>query len=235
MNKKRQDIIEFSLLAGILICINIITSTYFFRIDFTEDKRHSVSEAAIEILEGVNEKLVIEVFLDGDLTPNYERLKKSIREKLDQLSLYAKGYLEYKFTDPASEPDEIARRRLYNQLAQRGINPKYFLEEDKGQKTEKYIFPGAIISYKEKEAAANFLKGNSILPEQQLVNQAIENIEFELLSAIRKLANKDFKSIGIIEGHGELTREDIMDATNALNDHYITERINLSTDTSVSR
>ncbi|MCS6824721.1 MAG: gliding motility-associated ABC transporter substrate-binding protein GldG [Cytophagaceae bacterium] len=235
MRKKKQDITELLLIVGIFINVNIIGSVYFFRIDFTEDKRHSVSEAAREIMANVEEKLYVEVFLDGDLTPNYERLKRAIREKLNQLSVYARGHLQIKFTDPASEEDENIRKRLYAQLVQKGITPKYFLEEKNGKKTEKYIFPGAIISYKEREVSANFLKGNSILPEQRLVHQAVENVEFEFLNAIRKLTNKDFKSVAIIEGHGELSREELMEATNALNENYATERINLSTDTNLSR
>src|SRR6187402_2278067 len=101
MKKKRADSIEFLLLIGIILFVNIITSTYFFRWDFTEDSRYSISSASKEILSKTDDKIRVEVFLDGDLNPNYERLKKSIQEKLDEFKVYTNGNLEYKFTNPS--------------------------------------------------------------------------------------------------------------------------------------
>ncbi|HVD99320.1 MAG TPA: gliding motility-associated ABC transporter substrate-binding protein GldG [Cytophagaceae bacterium] len=235
MKKKRADSIEFFLLTGIILFVNIITATYFFRWDFTEDQRYSISPASKEILGNIDDKIRIEVFLDGELNPNYERLKKSIQEKLEEFKVYANGNLEYRFTNPNQEEDKETRERLYYQLSQRGITPKYFLEEKNGQKNEKYIFPGALIAYKEKEAPVMFLKGSKLLPEQEQLNQSVEGVEFELISAIRKLSNKEFKTLAVIEGHGEYSKEEILDLTNSLNENYAVERINLSQDTALSR
>jgi ABC-2 type transport system permease protein len=218
MTKKRTDSIEFLLTIGILLFVNIITNSYFFRWDFTEDSRYSISPASKDILEKIDEKIRIEVFLDGELNPNYERLKKSIEEKLEEFSVYTHGNLEYRFTNPSLEENKETRERLYQQLAQRGITPKYFLEEKNGKKEEKYLFPGALISYKEKETPVMFLKGSKILPEQEQLNQSVEGVEFELISAVRKLSNKEFKSLAVIEGHGEYSKEEILDLTNSLND-----------------
>lgn len=235
MTKKRADIIEFLLLVGIIFFVNVITSTYFFRWDFTEDSRYSISPASKEILGKVDDKIRIEVFLDGELNPNYERLKKSIAEKLEEFKVYSNGNLEYRFTNPSSEENKEIRERLYQQLAQRGITPKYYLDESNGQREEKYLFPGAIVSYKEKETPVMFLKGSKILPEQEQLNQSVEGVEFELISAVRKLSNKEFKSLAVIEGHGEFSKEEILDLTNSLNENYAVERINLSQDTALSR
>jgi ABC-2 type transport system permease protein len=235
MTKKRADIIEFILLAGIILFCNTITSVYFFRLDLTEDKRYSIAPATKEILAHTDDRIQVEVFLDGDLNPNYERLKKSIQEKLEEFKVYAPGRLEYKFTNPSAEEDKAVRERLYYQLAQRGINPKYYLEEKNGKKEEKYLFPGALVSYKEKEAPVVFLKGSKILPEQEQLNQSVEGVEFELISAIRKLSQKEFKTLAIVEGHGELSREEVLDLTNSLNENYSVERINLAQDTALGR
>ena len=235
MKKKRADITEFLLLAGIILFVNIITNTYFFRWDFTEDQRYSISPASKEILGKLNDKISVEVFLDGELNPNYERLKKSIQEKLDEFKVYSGGNLEYKFTNPDKKVSKEDRERLYYQLSQRGITPKYFLEEKNGKKEQRYLFPGAIISYKEKEAPVLFLKGDKMVSEQEQLNQSVEGVEFELISAIRKLSNKEFKAIAVIDGHNEYSKEEIQDLTNSLNENYAVERINLSQDTSLER
>ncbi|HSZ24412.1 MAG TPA: gliding motility-associated ABC transporter substrate-binding protein GldG, partial [Cytophagaceae bacterium] len=235
MTKKKADIIEFLLIAGIIVFVNIITNTYFFRWDYTEDSRYSISPASKEILASINDKIHVEIFLDGELNPNYERLKKSIQEKLEEFKIYTKGQLEYSFTNPNKESNKEIRERLYYQLSQRGITPKYFLEEKNGKKEENYLFPGALVSYKEKETPVMFLKGNKLLPEQEQLNQSVEGVEFELISAIRKLSNKEYKPLAIIEGHGEYAKEDILDLTNSLNENYAVERINLAQDTSLRR
>ncbi len=68
-----------------------------------------------------------------------------------------------------------------------------------------------------------------------MLNQSVEGVEFELLSAIRKLSNKEFKSLAIIEGHGEFSREEILDLTNSLNENYAVERVNLTATPDLSR
>jgi ABC-2 type transport system permease protein len=235
MKKKKADSIEFLLLLGIILFVNIITGVYFFRWDFTEDQRYSISPAAKEILGKIDDKIRIEIFLDGDLNPNYERLKKSVKEKLDEFKVYTHGNLEYKFTNPDLEENEAIRKRHYSQLAQRGITPKYFLEEKDGRRIEKTIFPGAFISYKEKETPVVFLKGSKMLSEQEQLNQSVEGVEFELISAIRKLTNKEFKTLAVIDGHGEYAKEEILDLTNSLNENYAVERVNISQDSSLDR
>ncbi|HEY8401916.1 MAG TPA: gliding motility-associated ABC transporter substrate-binding protein GldG [Cytophagaceae bacterium] len=235
MKKKWIDITEFLLLLGILFFLNVIFSNYFFRLDFTEDKRYSISDTGKEMLRKLDDVLYVTVFLDGDLNPGYTRLKKAIEEKLQEFKAYAGNNIQVTFSDPNAEQNPQLRDRLFYQLSQRGIKPKYYLEEKGGTKQEKYIFPGAIISYKEKETPVMFLKGSKILPEEQQLNQSVEVIEFELLSAIRKLSNKEFKSIAIIEGHGELKKEEIADLTNALNENYAVERININDEKNLDR
>ena len=225
--KKKNDILEYIFLIAILVFVNIIFSEYFFRVDFTEDKRYSISPVSQKVLSNLDGDVYVEIFLDGDLNPDYERLKKSIKEKLDQFKAYSNNKLEYRFINPSDETDEQMRERGFRLIAQRGIKPKYFLEEKNGQKTEKLIFPGAIVSYKQNETPVQFLKGNKVQSDEEQLNQAVEGVEFELLKAIRKLSISEYKTIAIIDGHGEPSKENLEDITNTLNEFYAVQRIRL--------
>jgi len=225
--KKKNDILEYVLLIAILVFLNIILSEQFFRLDFTKDKRYSISPVSEKVITSLDDDMYVEIFLDGDLNPDYERLKKSIKEKLDQFKAYSNNRFEYRFIDPSAEPDKQLRERGYTLIVQRGVQPKYFLDEKNGEKTEKFIFPGAVVSYKGNETPVLFLKGNKVQSEEQQLNQAVEGVEFELLKAIRKLTNKEYKSIAIVNGHGEPDPEHLEDITTALNDFYSVERVHL--------
>lgn len=225
--KKKNDILEYIFLIAILVFVNIILSEHFFRLDFTQDKRYSISPVSQKVLGSLDGDVYVEIFLDGELSPDYERLKKSIKEKLDQFKAYSNNKLEYRFIDPSAEEDKQMRERGFTLIAQRGIKPKYFLEEKNGQKTEKFIFPGAIVSYKQNETPVQFLKGNKVQSDEEQLNQAVEGVEFELLKAIRKLSITEYKSIAIIEGHGEPAKENLEDITNSLNEFYAVQRIRL--------
>ncbi|ABG58818.1 protein involved in gliding motility GldG [Cytophaga hutchinsonii ATCC 33406] len=231
--KKKNDILEYIFLIAILVFVNIILSEHFFRLDFTQDKRYSISPVSQQVLGKLDGDVYVEIFLDGDLNPDYERLKKSIKEKLDQFKAYSNNKLEYRFINPADEADEQMRERGFRLIAQRGIKPKYFLEEKNGQKTEKLIFPGAIVSYRQNETPVQFLKGNKVQSDEEQLNQAVEGVEFELLKAIRKLSISEYKTIAIIDGHGEPAKEQLEDVTSTLNEFYSVQRIRLDSITAL--
>ncbi|MCU0430132.1 MAG: gliding motility-associated ABC transporter substrate-binding protein GldG [Cytophagaceae bacterium] len=235
MKKKTADIVEFSLWLGIILALNVIAAHYFFRLDLTEDKRYSLSEAGKDLLGKVNEQLIIKVYLSGDLDPAYERLRKSVEEKLKEFQVYANGKVELEFIDPNADDNPALKQRLYQELHARGIRKDVYLSQRNGKKQEITVFPGAVLSYREKDQAVNFLKGSSIIPKEQQLNQSVETLEFELLSALRKLVASEIQTIGIVEGHGELSKEEMQDLSNALNENYSTERITLSANQDLSR
>jgi ABC-2 type transport system permease protein len=231
--KKKNDILEYILLIAILVFVNIILSENFFRLDFTQDKRYSISPVTQKVLSSLDGDVYVEIFLDGDLSPEYERLKKSIKEKLDQFKAYSNTKLEYRFINPSAEEDKQMRERGFRLIAQRGLQPKYFLEEKNGNKTEKFIFPGAIVSYKQNETPVQFLKGNKVQSDEEQLNHAVEGVEFELLKAIRKLSIKEYKTIAIIDGHGEPAKENLEDIINSLNEFYAVKRVRLDSFTAL--
>lgn len=235
MVKKKLDILEWLLIIGILVSMNVILSKHFFRVDFTEDKRYSITPVTQEALKQVDQDLYIQIFLDGELNPAYDRLKKSIKEKIEQLQAYSDVEIKYSFLDPNQNADKRVRDQVYRELIQKGIQPKYYLDEKNGQKTEKYIFPGALMFYKNREVAIPFLKGNKMASEEEQLNQSVEGVEFELLKGIKKLTESTFKSVAVISGQGEPSKEHLIEFTNALNEFYNVERVPLKSDTSLNR
>ncbi len=156
------------------------------------------------------------------------RLKKSIKETLDEFRSYAGDNVQYDFINPSELKDKKSKKEIYKQLYQLGLTPTTLQEKDKdGKITQRIIFPGALISFKGKEIAADFLKNNiSRTPEENL-NASIEEIESTLINSIRKLKNDFGQKIAFIEGHGELNEWQVGDITRTLSEYYVVERVRI--------
>lgn len=227
-NKKLFDTIDFILLILIFLLLNIIGSQYFFRIDLTEEKRYTIAEASKNTLQNLDDIVYVEVFLDGDLPPGFKRLQKSILETLDEFRRYSGANIQFKLIDPTAESNIQLKNRFMSELAQKGVQPTNIYTNENGKQSEKLIFPGAIISYKGIENAVVFLKGAAGANSSEALNQSIEGVEFELISAIRKLSQTQQKRIGIIQGHGEADGIQMDEFFQTLKENYATDRINLA-------
>ncbi len=233
--KKSLDILEFFLIFGIILLLNAFVAIYFFRLDFTEDKRYSVSPQAKDMLSKLDDPITVEIYLSGKLDPDYERLRRAIEDKLEQFKVYSGTELVYRFVDPSAEADESIRERQMSMLMQKGVQPMVYLKEEGGKKEQVRIFPGAIMTYKEREVPVQFIKGIRFSDPATYLNQAVESVEFELLQALRKLSSEDFVDIAFVEGHGELNEQEASSFIRTIGNYYSIQRIDLSKDTALSR
>lgn len=229
--KQSKKIGDLLLLANAIllgVILNVLGSWYFFRIDLTDEGRYTIKPQTKELLEKLDDAVYVEVFLEGDLNPGFERFKKSIRETLEEFRIYSHDRIQYTFTDPNLAMGAKARNEFIAELNAKGIAPRNVIENKDGQRLEKLVFPGALISYGGMETGVMLLKGNAMQGSQQVLNQAIEGIEFELANAIHKLTNLDRKKIGFVSGHGELSGLPIASFKNALSEQYEVGEIALS-------
>lgn len=187
-----------------MVLINLISSQFFFRLDLTEEKRYTIHEATREMLRDLDDDVYIEVFLEGELNAGFRRFQKAIRETLETFRIYSDNKVQYAFTDPATAMSRKAQQEYMAGLAAKGIQPTNVIDTRDGERVEKIIFPGAVISYGGAEQGVMLLKGNKASSPEEEINQSIEGIEFEIANAMHKLMATDPKQIGLLTGHGEL-------------------------------
>jgi len=233
MKKKWINIVDYFLVIGIVACLNVLFAQYFFRIDLTEDNRYSLAPVTKDILRNLDEKVYVEVFLAGDMNPGYERLKKTIKEKLQEFKVYSNKGLEFRFVDPNQIADKKIRENFYTQLVKKGLHYRYYLEEKGGQKDEKIIFPGALIYYHEREIPVMFMKGKKMISPEEELNEAVEDVEFGLISGLRRVTAKKVKNIAFVEGHGAFDEDEVADISSSLFENYNVQRIHLSDSTAL--
>ena len=219
-NFRRNSLVQFAALLLLLVLVNVISSFLFVRFDLTSEKRFSLSPDTKERLKNLKDVAYIKVYLEGDLPPAYKRLRNAVKELLDEFRVYAGDNLEYEFIDPSASADADERNKLYQQLAQYGIQPTNIREKGKGETTQKIIFPGAILNYKGKELSLQLLKSRIGMGAEEMVNNSTEGLEYEFMNGLRKI-NTDFrKKIAFLQGHGELSTLRLTDAARSLSDAY---------------
>lgn len=226
-NTKRQSIIRMLLLLGILIFVNIIAQFVFKRIDMTQEKRYSLSQSSKDLAKGLDDIVYFRIYLEGDLPPGFIKLRNSLKEMLDEFRIYSNDNIEYEFIDPSANPDEKQRVELYKQLSQKGLYPTNLEENDKGQQSQKIIFPGAIVNYRAQEIPMQILKSKFGGNSDVMLNNSIENLEYEISTVLRKLSREKSTSIAFLRGQGELPTKQISDAANGLSDFYIVDTVSI--------
>jgi len=198
----KKTTIRLLVLLAVLAGINWLASLLFFRIDLTEDKRYTVSDATKELLANLDKNVNVNVYLSGDFPAGFERLESATREMLEEFKTYSNGHLSFQFSDPSQATSEEQRNKQYQNLVNRGLIPTNLHATDQdGKRTEKIIFPGAIVQADTLSVPVQLLKGNKTSSKEEQLNQSIEGVEFELSSAIRLLANPERKKVGLIVSH----------------------------------
>ncbi len=230
-NFKLQSLTELGLVLGLLILLNLILTNYFFRIDLTSEKRYSLSESSKNLAAKVDDVMFVKVYLEGDFPAGFKRLRQSAKEMLDEFAAYTNGKLQYEFVDPFENADAKKANDILQELGEKGLQPTNVQIKKDDESTQKLIVPGAMFYYKGKEVPVNLLKAQFGQGPEEVINESIELMEYEIANVLRKCVKTKAKQVAFIDDHGELARWDVADASNELKEFYAVTRIPLAIQT----
>lgn len=217
-NRNRSSI-GLLVLAISLVLLHILSYRFFVRVDLTADKRHSIHPATKKLLASLQDGLLVKIYLAGELPVGFRQLQRTTTELLAAFSAYTRHRIRYQIIDINKVSIE-ERKILYKHLASKGIPPTHLYVQDRGQRTEKVIYPGALINYQDQELGVLLLKGHAMTSPGQMVSQSIENLEFEISKAIAKLIKKEPIKVGIVGGHGGPPEYQLQGFKKALQEDY---------------
>lgn len=228
LGNKVFDWTLFSFVLGGLILVNIISNFVYKRWDLTEDKRYSITESAQQFLsskKSFSDKVLIKVYLDGELPADLKRLRNAVEETLSEFKQYAGNRIEYEFIDPSkgSEGDvKSLQMDLYNEG--KGILPTDLTVEEINQTKNQLIWPGALVTYQgEVRSHIQFLNQRKISTRYDItgiVQGAINDLEYNLINGIRKAIADKRKTIAFLQGHGEFIEPQTLALRNLLQENY---------------
>ncbi len=228
-SKKLEDILIFAIGFVAIVLINLLVARQFSRIDLTEEKRYSLKPETVRILRELEDELHVEIFLEGNLNASFQRFQKAILETVEEFRIYSHNKITYSISNPTAAMSEKARNEFMADLASRGIQPTNIIDTRDGQREERIIFPGVIVSHEGLESGVMLLKGNKAGTPEEEINQSIEGIEYELISTVYSLVNSDRKQVGYVVGHGELDSLQASSFINELQNVYDVSNISFRT------
>lgn len=203
-----------------LILASTISGQLFFRLDLTTEKRYSLNEVSIDLVKNLKEPVNITLYLDGDLPPGFQKLKKSIQEKIADYNAYSSRLINLISVDPYEITDARRRDQLFRDLAEKGLQPTNIRQNTEKGTTSRLIFPGAVVEYGNKSTAVNLLQNNQNTSAEVNWNNSIENLEYIFTSAIAELMNEEKQSVAFLTGHGELNEHELHDFASTLASRY---------------
>ena len=231
---KANKYISAVLLIVLSLFINILSGFISWNIDLTSDNKYSFAEESTAIINNLDDKLFIKVFLEGDLPAEFKKLQKSTEDLLKQFKVIDNTNIDFEFINPNNVDNEKERLALFKQLVRLKLSSTDEKIKKDGIQVYQTIFPGAIIYYKDKQEAVNFFKQLPGESKVSNINSSIEALEYEFVSAIEHLTKTRFSKIAFLEGNGELNEQQVYDITESVLDDnfnlsyfYKVERFNI--------
>jgi ABC-2 type transport system permease protein len=189
---------------AIVAAVSVIGHYLFLRADLTAERRYTLSRHTKEMLKKIDEPVLFRVYLEGEFPSDFKRLQSETKEMLNQFRAYNSN-IDYEFYNPNNFENREEQQMFYQKLAQKGIQPTQIQVKSDNGVTQQILIPAADVYYKGRETTVQLLQSQKYVSDADLLNNSIQNLEYNLSSAIRALSRGEKRSIGFLQGHGELT------------------------------
>ncbi|HVN57531.1 MAG TPA: gliding motility-associated ABC transporter substrate-binding protein GldG [Bacteroidales bacterium] len=224
-NVRTRSWMQFVSASVAAIAFAVVASMLNIRLDLTEDHRYTLSGPTHRVLDKLKNDVYLQVYLDGDMPVQFKKLKRSVREILDEFRVASGRKIDYEFINPSSAGDAKERNKQYETLIGKGLQEYNVHSSDAGGgSSQRLIFPGLIVNYNGIEVPVNFLKNNTNRSADQRLLNSIEGFEYELVQTISTIASDSVKRVAFVEGHDELTGIEVADITLALSNYFFVDR-----------
>ena len=200
-----------------IIVINLISNFFFKRFDLTQDKRYTLSETTLNIIESVDSPLYIEVYLEGNFPPEFKRLQNETKQLLEEFTAYNSNII-FNFKNPIEK--EETRVEKMKEFYAKGMQPLSITVEDKGKQSQEVVFPWAQATYGDKFTKIALLKNLMGASTEQKVISSVQHLEFGFAEAINKVSKEKQKKIAVIKGNGELIEPFMADFLKTVKESY---------------
>jgi len=182
--KRSKVITQVLIFIGILIVVNMISEQMFLRLDFTADKRYTLSTATKDILEDLDDVITVTAYFTENMPPQLQKSRKDFEDLLIEYENRSDGNVVYEFINPNENEAEEQKAQ------QKGISPVMVNVTEKDQVKQLRAYLGAVLQMGEK---------TEIIP----MIQPGSGMEYSLTTSIKKISVMDKPKVAFLQGHGE--------------------------------
>lgn len=163
----------------VVIMVNLVCLTLFFRIDLTQNKSYSLSKVSRQVVATLSEPLTIKVFFTKDLPAPHNNTHRYLQDLLNEYALQNKKYFRPQFYNVNPESDSLGDDTRDNREMARnyGIQPVQIQMVENDEVKFKKAFMGLVL-----------IHGDII--ERLPTITSTDGLEYQLTTAIQKLNHK---------------------------------------------
>lgn len=201
----------------LLLVINYIAQQWHSRIDLTQDKRYTLSETTCKTLSQIQQPLVIDVLLKGNIPTEFKKLQTEAVQLLEEYTA-ANDHLIVNFVNPLE--DEPNADAAIQNLINNGLQPLQIAQTEAGKSSVEYIFPWAVISDGKRVEKVRLFIDKLGTTDQERVQNSVQRLEYNLTDALHKFTVKKQKKIAILRSNGTLEDVYLYDFLKTAREYY---------------
>lgn len=201
----------------LLLAINYIAQQWHSRIDLTQDKRYTLSETTRKTLSQIQQPLVIDVLLKGNIPTEFKKLQTEAIQLLEEYTA-ANDHLIVNFVNPLE--DEPNADTAIQNLINNGLQPLQIAQTEAGKSSVEYIFPWAVISDGKRVEKVRLFIDKLGTTDQERVQNSVQRLEYNLTDALHKFTVKKQKKIAILRSNGTLEDVYLYDFLKTAREYY---------------
>ncbi|WP_308005526.1 gliding motility-associated ABC transporter substrate-binding protein GldG [uncultured Chryseobacterium sp.] len=195
--KKIQFKSPLGILLFVVLPLVVILAISGIRLDLTKEKRYTLSDNTVKVLESVNKPLVVDVYLEGDFPASFKQLQSETKFMLEEFRKI-NPKIDFKFIDP------IKTKMSKDTLMAMGMQPSMLPDIKDGKVSQIMLFPYAVVKYDKRGVSIPLVVQQTGIDADQQLTKSIENLEYNLVSNIKNIAAHKRKRIGILVNQDEL-------------------------------
>lgn len=174
-----QKYYKFGLYLLVIVLINLVGISLFFRTDLTSSDLYSLSDASKRVVSTLKEPLTVNVFFTKNLPAPYNTIELYLHDLMEEYELYSNDNLSYRFYNvTAAEGDLTEEAEGNRKIAQSyGIHPVNVQAVEQDQVKVQRAYMGMVL-----------IHGDVV--EKIPAVTTTEGLEYKITNAIQKLNNK---------------------------------------------
>lgn len=191
-------------------------SSCFLSSDKSEKLLYSESKT---ILNTLQDKIYINIYMEGDLSPNFKVLQSKTKEILTKFKNSSNKEVDFEFVSISEKMNE-KEEKIYNPLSSQGIHPIWVRNKENYHKT----YPYAVVNFRQKSLPillhnSLFYDTISELSEKEL-NKSTKYLEYNFMESLYLVQQLEKKKIAFLTGNGQLDSINTWDIRNTLTKFY---------------
>lgn len=211
---KSKVVTTASLIIAIIIIVNLLGNEYHLRLDLTEDRQYTLSNATKDILDDLEEPVTVKAYFSEDLPPHILKTRQDFQDLLVEYASRADGQFVYEFINPGEKESRE------QEAMEKGIRPVLINVREKDQAKQQKAFLGATVELGDKTEVIPFIQPGAAM-------------EYALSTAIKKISIDNKPLVGFIQGHGEPSLAEMPQVTEQLSVLYQPQEVPLTDSTTI--